>query len=613
MRNLTAIIEKYLSKPTQYSVQIIGEWGIGKTHYYKNTLQTIISNTPVVEDNTIKYHPIYISLFGIKTSEEIQINILHEILSQYLSKKGLFGRRQHKIAGSLLRLFLKGYLALNGVKNFSDFKSDLNKISSSAIDVNTIVLVFDDLERKHQDFSIEEFTGYINTLVENHVKTIIICNEDKIDEKAYKLYKEKIIGSVIEYTPATTEIIDNIITTKYLPPFKNFLIDNKHLLCLLSEINKNNYRHLIYSLDSFHEIYSQIIVNIISNNSDIAKICEQELPNIAKYTLSIAIEFKASNLPNKSEISNNNYMVWHVRKREQPEITNIFFDKYLKTNENYYHYDSIFDFITGKNEFNISSFISEFKKNYRIANGEISRQYAILNEISYWHYTNLSDEEYKSKSYEVIEYAKNGQYQLAEYLTVWSYVTRFDNFLELNLEQLIQDLLMGMSKAEETGLTESDIFISRKSFEHTAVVDKYLNQIKDYGTSLLHKSQDKLYQKERDETNKFFLERINELPDKFKDDKFKDYVKYKPVFQTINPQKFADAIYRANLLPLEILVEIFSDRYKYIRYTDEKKQIIRIIAEIDRLQSKEKSKTLKNWHIDDFNKLLKKIASSFSG
>ncbi len=43
MKDIKALLGKYLQRPTQYAVLLSGPWGIGKTHYYKNILHPLIS------------------------------------------------------------------------------------------------------------------------------------------------------------------------------------------------------------------------------------------------------------------------------------------------------------------------------------------------------------------------------------------------------------------------------------------------------------------------------------------------------------------------------------------------------------------------------------------
>jgi Cdc6-like AAA superfamily ATPase len=46
MQNLNEIVDLYLKMDTNYALLITGDWGIGKTYYFRNVLkETIKKNT----------------------------------------------------------------------------------------------------------------------------------------------------------------------------------------------------------------------------------------------------------------------------------------------------------------------------------------------------------------------------------------------------------------------------------------------------------------------------------------------------------------------------------------------------------------------------------------
>ena len=74
----------------------------------------------------------------------------------------------------------------------------------------TLVLVFDDFERSKQDKTI--LLGTINNYCENKkIKTILIADENHIDEEAYKEFKEKVISHTIKIAANYSEIIQCIV------------------------------------------------------------------------------------------------------------------------------------------------------------------------------------------------------------------------------------------------------------------------------------------------------------------------------------------------------------------------------------------------------------------
>ncbi|TDO25752.1 P-loop NTPase fold protein [Sediminibacterium goheungense] len=87
MNNLDTYLASYLSKKTSYAIQLTGNWGSGKTYYFRKTLLPIIEETEVCSNANKKFKVIYVSLFGQKSVESIMTKIVSEIyLSKFLGK-----------------------------------------------------------------------------------------------------------------------------------------------------------------------------------------------------------------------------------------------------------------------------------------------------------------------------------------------------------------------------------------------------------------------------------------------------------------------------------------------------------------------------------------------
>ena len=97
MQRLNEIVKLYLEMETNYALMITGEWGIGKTYYYNNVLEDLIADTYTFNDQTKKYRPIRISLFGLKSIEEIQGEIFLSLYPFLKSKAVKFGGKAAKL------------------------------------------------------------------------------------------------------------------------------------------------------------------------------------------------------------------------------------------------------------------------------------------------------------------------------------------------------------------------------------------------------------------------------------------------------------------------------------------------------------------------------------
>lgn len=160
-----------LEHPPNYAVLVTGSWGIGKTHLIKN----IISS-----DNDLEKECIYISLYGLSNTDEIDTAIIQAMYPA-------FEWKSVKVAGVAAKWALKHFAS----------NPDL-KINELLAKPSAGIYVFDDLERSNMPVS--SVLGYINTLVEHYgAKVIIVANEEEIQNlDEYQRRKEKLIGRTLE-------------------------------------------------------------------------------------------------------------------------------------------------------------------------------------------------------------------------------------------------------------------------------------------------------------------------------------------------------------------------------------------------------------------------------
>ena len=258
-----------------YAVMIDGEWGSGKTFYIKN----------YVERKGREENFIYVSLYGIKDTEDIS-NI---IFSQIIRQMNLYKIVDEKVSEGRLRKVgnVGGKLLSDFLKNKGlDFK-EIKKASVEAIGFSKYKFIFDDLERCSCD--INEVLGYINNLVEhNGVKVILIANESEIKNIAYGKIKEKLVANTIKYKPNLKELflliidrcIENIEVNKVLKEniniflnspnhnirtFQFFLSKFNKVYDMVSFINKSNYKNKIFQA-YIKEFYSECNLYKSNNN-----------------------------------------------------------------------------------------------------------------------------------------------------------------------------------------------------------------------------------------------------------------------------------------------------------------------------------------------------------
>lgn len=329
---IESVIVEYLNNPNaEYAVMIDGEWGSGKTYFLKDSLMRIMETIDNGKNKRRKYA--YVSLYGVKSIEEIS----KEIVFQFLGKKN---KKKVENGDAVLETVSNVLTASFGVVNIdlSKIKNILNKI-----EINDWLICFDDLERC--SLPVNEILGYINRLVEhNKCKVIVLANEKEIgtvtlhqrlEEKyqvvlsgrrfapnnaenskisnpeedmsiselkqetknlfdediLYKIVREKVIGLTIKYEPQMDKAYDSIISKYgYSGKFKEYLAENKKKILKIFENEEcSNLRTLISSISSIYKVYHEMV----AYRYDDEKECfEKIMESFQKYIVLLSIYYK---------------------------------------------------------------------------------------------------------------------------------------------------------------------------------------------------------------------------------------------------------------------------------------------------------------------------------
>ena len=183
------------SNDNGFVVSISGEWGSGKTYFWKNFIKQ--------KENYIKNNA-YISLFGLESIEQIKEAILYEITT-------IYDRKQvKKFAKSLGKIKLFNITVnIGGLLTFL-LNDEITK---------NLLICFDDIERISYRLPMKEFMGFVSELKEQyHCKIIMIFNENELDKlskienenhsEIFALYKEKIVDFEFSFLPTFDECFD---------------------------------------------------------------------------------------------------------------------------------------------------------------------------------------------------------------------------------------------------------------------------------------------------------------------------------------------------------------------------------------------------------------------
>lgn len=172
-----------------FAVLIEGQWGCGKTHFIKSLIQ----DSEFTEKDIV-----YTSIFGMENINNLEEDVIYKMINPALR---LLGRGSGIIANGIKAgIDATGVRAINSVVNTNvavdNAKRKLLKISKK---LDNAILVIDDVERC--SFPYDQLLGYLNNLVEHRdTRILLVANAEKINDRNFILFREKIIGHSIKVT-----------------------------------------------------------------------------------------------------------------------------------------------------------------------------------------------------------------------------------------------------------------------------------------------------------------------------------------------------------------------------------------------------------------------------
>jgi len=437
MDDLLIALKDYIEeKDTEFGFLISGDWGCGKTFFWKYNAIKLIDTLRI--DNS-KVKSIYISLFGLDSLSDLFDKIA---LQLYIPS----GERYHDLLSVTGKTFLR-WLKVDNIENA------LTKM----INFKNVVLCFDDLERT--DIQLKSLLGFINLLAEHYnVKTVIICSEkellkDKAKASEYLKYKEKIIGVTYEFIQNYQLIIDKIIDGYiHNEKFHSFINNNADIIYnIFKRSDSNNIRVLKYSLSILHKIFDKLI-NI--NPS----ILDEHGPELLIFLLVISFEIKTKN-PDPEKLKNirncaidesllytalSNYGDQEHKTFAKELIDRYYFDM----QDLIFTSPAIFNYVM-KGFLDLDEFNSEFKKDATPVDPKVELFKILISK--YWE---LSDSEFDETVRKVLEFIKMGEidhlYWYVKLFTCYiDFVNR--NLINIQIDVVKGYFIEGMKKAYENG------------------------------------------------------------------------------------------------------------------------------------------------------------------
>ncbi|MDD2829792.1 MAG: hypothetical protein PHW18_09495 [Sulfuricurvum sp.] len=225
------------------AMMISGEWGSGKTHFWKNKIEPKFKKQPYA----------YVSLYGKTSIASIENDLYMQIYSNVNKEGDFISKASSTLITTYARVF-KPVSIIDAGESEKLVVESKHKKAIKSLQKNAVIC-FDDFERKSKDVDLNDLFGFITQLALNfNCKIVLILNSDVFEGKEKKLFadlKEKSVSKFFKFNPSAENLFEII--------FNKYTLDEKHKTIILNAINEFSLLNArIYEniLESFQE-YSQ--------------------------------------------------------------------------------------------------------------------------------------------------------------------------------------------------------------------------------------------------------------------------------------------------------------------------------------------------------------------
>ncbi|HBP5729939.1 TPA: hypothetical protein L6B23_21875 [Pseudomonas aeruginosa] len=226
-------------------VALTGKWGSGKTHLWKD-----------IQDNAandLVKAAALVSLFGVGSVRDLKIKIAQALLPKVKDDKVL-GRRIEEALGGVRKL-------LKSIHSGFGVLDDMAQLVVPSLLKNKLIVI-DDIERKHDELSIDEVLGFIDDCVNSlGCRVLLILNDDKLkDRELWDQFREKVIDQEFNLETSPREafaISQQIVKTKWVAELEAAIvacdITNIRIICKIIRITNQ--------LLAAHDELSVVVLN----------------------------------------------------------------------------------------------------------------------------------------------------------------------------------------------------------------------------------------------------------------------------------------------------------------------------------------------------------------
>lgn len=621
-------VNNYLSMNTSGALLVTGDWGCGKTYYFKNELFNKITEKG-------SFIPIIVSLFGLTELKEIPERVLYAYLDTVGKNKAAYGK---------IAKFTKNMTdALPFIKEYID----IDKLLGSGqglyqIIPKNILICFDDIERAIARIEINDILGVINELVENKkYKVIIIANESFIKTEEL-VFKEKVIEKTLRFSPDIVAIFSLLIRVHNDSVFSDFMLQefiissiNPHDKSVKRFVNSglqknlSNIRILKFAIEHFYPVFLHYKVGL----EQIDEITVKKLRSYWTFILSVSIEYKINNL---SYVNNHNLDSYQEtanfeidlgddsfpfendndkdddkeeqeraeeKLKEDQKYKDRFFQKYFsRLLQPPVFYIELYEYITAGISINHSALDDYTMQKFSITDNVINPAQELLRQFleAYWTFTN---EEFPTKLQELLDYAQKSHFDnYIDYINTASYLIEFREILGQSKRRIIEMIKTGIDK-----LTER-VKISFITKTNVQMVYEYLKEdvipVYDYVLESIDKKSENNFKKESDDIRNLFKTDMEQLASKLMPQDYNTTPQYFniPILKNIDIETIKSTIINIKPNDAMCLKTIIKQRYAKNLLTKNMKEELSFLKclkdNIDTIDFR--SKTLTNLIIKDF-------------
>jgi hypothetical protein len=569
--NIDKYLEYYcnLSHSPSFAVLLKGQWGTGKT-WFINRYREILKKE--------NQKCLYVSLYGMTSFSEIEDAFLQQLLHPILTSKGV--AVGFKIFKSLLKGTLKIDLDGDGKDdgNLSIQIPEINLLEQFK-DINNSILIFDDLERCKIDLS--NLLGYINYFVEHQgLKVILIADEDKLENNPdYSSIKEKLIGKTFAISADFDSALKNFIAVVNHKEVEKFLAESTMLIKeIYKQAKYENLRNLKQIILDFDRIFT-VLLQEAKNSPEI-------LQDILQSLMAFSIEIKRGDmLPKditKLEDVYTSMLMGKSNLQQSSTTTNQSEEKLTKLQQSLGRYTSInlhdpFPIRQWWEAFFDKGIIDEKELNQSIINKYFQNKNT-ANWIKLWHYSTISDDEFKSLFDEVsLDFNDRKYDEIGIIKHVVGLFLLFSNagFYDQSKEEIIEDsklyidylksnnpnVLISLSTIEDPFGSYGGLGFQSKETDEFKELLSYISNIKEIAReeSMPSACQELLSIMQNDSTK---FRRMVSLSESHDDTLEKRYYET-PIFKYIVPTIFIEKLLGMNLEDQRYIFWILSERYRY--------------------------------------------------